>query len=97
MISREDARALALAKIRSIWPVRDDQPVIAGEMTRAEDVGWIFFYNSRRSRETKRISFALAGNGPVVVDKLSGEVSMLGSAGGPAGQLTRLRQMKGRA
>ncbi len=94
MISREKARELAMAKIRSSWSVRDDEPVIADEATREEDFGWVFFYNSRRYRETKKMAFALAGNGPVVVDRVSEAVTMLGSAGGVALQLSEYRRLK---
>ena len=94
MISREKARELAMAKIRSTWSVRDDEPVIADELTKEADFGWVFFYNSKRYRETKKASFALAGNGPVVVDRVSGAVTLLGSAGGVDHQLSEYRRLK---
>ena len=94
MINRDKARELAMAKIRSGWSVRDDEPVIADEATREEDFGWVFFYNSRRYRETQKTTFALAGNGPVVVDGDSGVVTMLGSAGGIDHQLSEYRRLK---
>ncbi len=40
---------------------------------------WIFFYNSRRYLETGEIVYALAGNGPVLVNKKTGEVKFYGS------------------
>ncbi len=83
-----------MAKIRSGWSVRDDEPVIADEATKEEDFGWVFFYNSRRYRETKKVSFALAGNGPVVVDGVSGAVTFLASAGGVDHQLSEYRRLK---
>ncbi len=40
---------------------------------------WIFFYNSREYIETKNIIFHLAGNGPIFVNKKTGEVDFYGS------------------
>jgi Immunity protein 35 len=94
MITRDKARELAMAKIRSNWSVPDDEPLLADEATREEDVGWVFFYNSKRYRETKKVMFALAGNGPVVVDRISGTVTMLGSAGSVDHQLSEYRRLK---
>ncbi len=71
-----------MAKILAGWSVRGDEPAVIDEATKEEDFGWVFFYNSKRYLETKKILFALAGNGPVFVGKDSGEVTMLGSAGG---------------
>ncbi|WP_324726109.1 YrhB domain-containing protein [Actomonas aquatica] len=72
----------------------DDEPAIVDEATKEEYFGWVFFYNSRRYLETKKISFALAGNGPVVVDGASGTVTILGSAGGVDHQLSEYRRQK---
>ena len=44
--------------------------------------GWIFFYNSRRYLETRSPLLALAGNGPVVVER-HGQLHQLGSAHAP--------------
>jgi hypothetical protein len=94
MISREKARELAMAMIRSRWSVRDDEPSIADDATREENAAWIFFYNSKRFHQTKELSFRLAGNGPVMVDKDSGEVAMLGSAGGVEHQIAEYYRKK---
>jgi hypothetical protein len=40
---------------------------------------WIFFYNTRRYLETGDIIYRLAGNGPVFVNKETGEVQFYGS------------------
>jgi hypothetical protein len=40
---------------------------------------WIFFYNSQQYLETGNVIHALAGNGPVFVDKKTGEVQFYGS------------------
>ena len=76
-----------MAKIRANWSVPGDEPAIADNHTREEVFGWVFFYNSKRFLETGEFLRRLAGNGPVIVDGLTGEVSMLGTAGGAQGQI----------
>jgi hypothetical protein len=97
MISREKARQLAMAKILAGWSVPGDEPEINDAATLEEDFGWVFIYNSKRYFETKNILFTLAGNGPVIVDKDSGEVTRLGSAGGVEHQLNSIgvKEQKG--
>ena len=34
-----------------------------------ETKGWLFFYNQKEYIETRDFSFALAGNGPIFVDR----------------------------
>jgi hypothetical protein len=40
---------------------------------------WIFFYNSRKYFETGNIIHKLAGNGPIFVNKETGQVQFYGS------------------
>jgi hypothetical protein len=94
MISRDRARELALAKISLQWSLANDEPVIADERTKEEGSIWVFFYNSKRFVQTKDAAFQLAGNGPVVVEKESGEVTMLGSVGGSASQIAQYFRKK---
>ncbi len=37
--------------------------------TRELDFGWLFFYTSKLFRETGDFQYALAGNGPSIVDR----------------------------
>ncbi|MBK8474996.1 MAG: hypothetical protein IPL39_01455 [Opitutaceae bacterium] len=94
MITRDRARELAMAKIRATWSVPGDEPAIADADTSEEIFGWVFFYNSRRFLETGEFSCRLAGNGPVIVDTLSGEVTMLGTAGGIEAQIADYAKKK---
>ena len=87
MISRDEARALAMANIRANWSVRDDEPWLNDGATMDEDSMWVFFYTSKRYHDTKNFLYKLAGNGPVVVDKKSGAVTRLGTSGGVQHQL----------
>lgn len=42
--------------------------------------GWCFFYQSQEYIDTRNIIYALAGNGPVYVDKEAGKISIFGTA-----------------
>ena len=42
--------------------------------------GWVFFYQSRRYLESGDRGHRLAGNGPLIVNKSSGELVALGTA-----------------
>ena len=83
-----------MAKIRANWSVPGDEPSIVDADTSEEIFGWVFFYNSRRFLETGEFSCRLAGNGPVIVDALSGEVTMLGTAGGIEDQIADYAKKK---
>jgi hypothetical protein len=52
----------------------DDSLVIREELTIERPFGWVFFYDSRRFLETGDPTWAIAGNGPVFVNKNTGEV-----------------------
>ncbi len=94
MITHDEARALAMAKVRSMQSRPDNEFVIVDAATREEDFGWVFFYNSKRYLETRDILFRIAGNGPIVVDGVTGAITLLGTAGGVAHQLSEYRQLK---
>jgi hypothetical protein len=84
---------LALEKIRATWAIADDEPLLADE-AREEDFGWMFFYGSKRYQESGDVRYLVAGNGPVVVDHVTGEVSMLGTALGLEYQITEFRRKR---
>ena len=54
------------------WAIVDDH-------TRETASAWIFFYNSQRYLETGSVIHKLAGNGPIFVNKTTGEVQFYGS------------------
>lgn len=41
--------------------------------------GWYFCYQSKEFLETGEVSAQLAGNGPFLIDKMSGEIHVLGT------------------
>ncbi len=57
----------------------NEELAIAKEGKIEKNYGWIFFYNTKKYLDTKEISYALAGNGPVVVEKRNGQVTFLGT------------------
>lgn len=60
--------------------------------TRIESWCWVFFYNSRAYLETGSFSHALAGNGPIVVERSTGAVHQLTTARPVEEQLDELRR-----
>jgi hypothetical protein len=69
----------ALTKARE----RIDRMDVPVDFVRQEEFsdGWVFVYQSRRYIETGDLEYFLLGNGPIVVDKDSGEVVILGVYG----------------
>ena len=47
---------------------------------REESFGWVFFYNSKEFLDTSDLSKAVAGNAPIIVDKMTGELTVTGMA-----------------
>ena len=52
---------------------------IVESATLEKSFGWVFFYNSKRFIETKDFIFQLAGNGPIFINKFTGEVTISGT------------------
>ena len=61
-------------------PAPDDEWVILDEHTIERGWGWVFFYDSRRHRETGDFRFAVAGNAPFIVRRSDGAVFVTGTA-----------------
>ena len=76
-ISFDQARAIAEKTVRAIADAANDEFDIADNET--IDEGWLFFYNSKDFIETGNPISALAGNGPIFVDR-KGAVKVLPSA-----------------
>jgi hypothetical protein len=53
------------------------------KLTREEDFGWAFFYNSKQFVETGDIEWALGGNAPLIVDRSTGELHSGAQLGAP--------------
>lgn len=77
MIQLEEARRRVEAALAS-----DDEPV---SITHEHEVveGWLFCFQSLRYLQSGEISDALVGNGPIFVDRHTGEQHALGTAYAP--------------
>lgn len=81
MIDHADARSLVQDHLAAMpVPSPDDEWVILDEYTIERGWGWVFFYDSRRYRETGDIHFAVAGNAPYFVRQSDGAVFEAGTA-----------------
>ncbi len=49
------------------------------EQTVEKSFGWVFFYNTREFIESGNIIYALAGNGPIIVNRHTAEVIFCGT------------------
>jgi Immunity protein 35 len=76
-------RATAIKKVTELinadFKVEGDELTIIPEETLEKDYGWVFFYNSSRYLRTGKFSDRVVGNGPIVFEKESGSIHMLGS------------------
>ena len=68
-------------KIAECWvsTVTDDQVMLDRANTLALPYGWVFFYNSVEYLADKsKFQHALAGNVPILIDRINGELRVLG-------------------
>ena len=79
MITKEQARESVNNELRRRCQIPGDSYVIVENLTIEKPFGWVFFYNSKRYLETGNIGDAIAGNGPVFVNRLNGIVEFCGS------------------
>lgn len=80
MVNREEAHRLI-----SAWLIRQSakgniELVLLDQQTVETDFGWVFFYTSRRFKETRNFRDALAGNAPMIVDRATGSLHVTGTA-----------------
>jgi len=54
--------------------------VLQLEKTIEFELGWVFFYQSKKYIETGNLGDSLVGNSPFIVDKRSGEIHVTGTA-----------------
>jgi hypothetical protein len=59
-----------------------DPFVVVDENTIEASFGWVFFYNSKKFLGTGISRHRLAGNGPVLFNRGTGEIVFCGSGGG---------------
>ena len=80
MLSHREARERALAHMRS-RPVDlppGDELVLVDDDTLEREWGWVFFFASRRWRETGEPALRNEGEGPLIVNRFDGQVHATG-------------------
>jgi hypothetical protein len=75
-LTKREAEERAAAVLRIARDPGSDSAIVAAKTTRAP-FGWICFYESRKFLETGESRYALAGNGPIVVNGRDGTAVML--------------------
>jgi hypothetical protein len=78
-MNASDARIMAdryLAQMLATSPV---DIAFNYEITEEHPLGYVFFYNSKKFWQTRDYAFSLAGNGPLLVKRATGEVIVLAS------------------
>ena len=88
-ITRADAEAIARRELQTLQGDTVEVAILE-EHTREHDLGWTFYYESRRFLETGNPSDRLAGNAPLVVDR-HGHVHWLRTSAPPDVGLAELR------
>lgn len=80
MISITQAKQLAHSHLSSLSKeLEPDSVVIIDSATIERAFGWVFFYQSREHAESGNPIHCLAGNAPLIVDRLSGNVVTTGT------------------
>jgi hypothetical protein len=80
-IDRSEARTIAAKNIQCLGGrVAEGDLVLLDEHTIEIPYGWIFYYDSKRSLETRDLTYAIAGNAPLLIKRDSGEVRVFGTA-----------------
>jgi hypothetical protein len=81
MISITQARQIAQSHLFSISEeLEPGAAVIIESATIERSFGWVFFYQSREYVESRNPIHCLAGNAPLIVDRLTGNVVVTGTA-----------------
>jgi hypothetical protein len=79
-MTREEAIATVEAELHRRFGNPDNPLVVDDARTIEKSYGWVLFYVTKRFMQTRRFEDMLAGNGPVVVRRDTGEMSFFGTA-----------------
>lgn len=58
----------------------EDELILVEEATVDKPWGWVFFYTSKKWKETADLRYAIAGNAPIIVEKATGRLIETGTA-----------------
>ncbi|MBN8469455.1 hypothetical protein JYJ95_23385 [Corallococcus exiguus] len=79
-MNRDEARELMDAYVREVSAQAGAELIVRDEHTIEREFGWVFFYTSKRYVETGDPAFLLGGNAPMIVDRMTGELHVTGTA-----------------
>ena len=80
MISEQEAENLVKYHFSKLEiPDGDEWEVVTDETIR-KDWGWVYFYTSKKWRETGDLQYAIAGNAPLLVERETGNIFATGTA-----------------
>jgi len=82
MLTKTEALELVSKKLQQRHSP-DNACVVVDKYTIEKVFGWVFFYNSKKFVEIGIYRYRLAGNGPVIVNKVSRTVEFHGSGTPP--------------
>ena len=77
-VDREQAMQIATRAIHSMDPTT--RWVLLGDATQEREFGWVFFYTTAQFAATGDRRFLKPGNGPLVVDRQTGQPQFLTSS-----------------
>jgi len=78
MYTRAEAAEMVRAYLHREYPRMD--LVLLEDQAQEFEFGWVFFYNSKEYVETRDFHHALAGNAPLIVERVSGRILSTGTA-----------------
>ena len=91
-MTAQQARVRAIAVLDEMSARSGTKLAIIDDETREEPWCWVFLYNSAAYVETGDFRYALAGDGPIVVEKDTDKVHRLSSASPIEDQLAEIRR-----
>jgi hypothetical protein len=80
MLTFEQAKSMARDFVHRLEVEAGEELMLLDDVVLQRSFGWVFFYNTKRFLKTKSARDALAGNGPLLVDKTRSRVVQLGTA-----------------
>lgn len=76
MKNKSEARNEVLAHIKAM----ENDYIVLDDETIEGDFGWVFFYDSRKFHETGELTYAIAGNSPLIYERETGNIISTGTA-----------------
>jgi len=80
MITKSEAEKIAYDHINTPDTYWKEKPEMVIIETEERKENWIVYWTSKLYLETKEVSHALAGNGPILVSKHTGKFEAVGTA-----------------